>query len=142
MVLSQEPVTQVIGKYSFNDFWKRHIRWGRIRKAQAPLAFMVEIFSYPALLSVSGAEILGPYLGVPKVDLLWALSFVFFYLDVAVMMSLGASVSPRSLFAWWVREALAPIQWVCVLMGNQVDWRGNLIKVEQGGLITVRNSTS
>jgi ceramide glucosyltransferase len=40
--IARVPVTQVIGQYRFEDFWRRHVRWGKIRKAQAPVAFLLD----------------------------------------------------------------------------------------------------
>ena len=42
IAIASDPVHQNIGRLTLKDFWARHVRWGRIRKAQAPLPFAVE----------------------------------------------------------------------------------------------------
>lgn len=42
--LMRRPIPQFIGNYNFQDFWQRHLRWGRIRKSIAPIAFLLEPF--------------------------------------------------------------------------------------------------
>ncbi len=140
-----EPVPQYIGRYSFQEFWKRHVRWGRIRKAQAPFAFLLE-----ALLSCFGSGILLAWTFRLHTDPLkifflhaagWlACDFVMVRLS---RRGLSANMKKQDIayyqlifpLLWILREALALPLWMTVLCGNTVNWRGKRLRVEAGGLL-------
>ena len=42
IVLMTDPVEQPIGFHPISSYWSRHVRWGRIRKAQVPAVFILE----------------------------------------------------------------------------------------------------
>lgn len=134
--ISTRPVDQVIGRYCFREFWSRHLRWGRIRRAQAPIAYIFEPFTYPIVLSITGA-ILGSRLfaGAGFFPIFSALFFAHFYLDAHLQLRFQSEFSPKVAAAWWVRELLAPIQWFAIALGRDVSWRGNRITVRPDGLI-------
>lgn len=56
-VVAHEPLEQYIGKYTVGDFWRRHVRWGRIRKTHEPLAF----FTVEPLLGCIVSGLLGAF---------------------------------------------------------------------------------
>lgn len=129
--LSQKPVDQVIGHYTFKDFWKRHVRWGRIRKAQAPVAFLFEPLGQPIVISIFGSLVWGHWS-------IWFLNMTtFMLLDLLVLRAESVRVTPKVLVAWWVRECSSFVLWMHTLIGNSVDWRGNKMKVTKGGLLEV-----
>ena len=55
VVIACDPVEQVIGEYSFDSFWKRHLRWGRIRKRHGMSAFALEPLTGAFVSGVLGA---------------------------------------------------------------------------------------
>jgi ceramide glucosyltransferase len=142
-VIMPDPVQQYIGFYQFKTFWSRHLRWGRIRKSQAPLAFIFEPLVMAPVSGIVGALAFHNLFGVPF------LAFLLFHLaawsccDLLMMKKLEAKVSGRSWvlawivrwFAWWLRETLAFPLWIHMACGNTVNWRGRQLRISSGGLL-------
>ncbi len=130
-----EPVVQMIGDYSLKEFWSRHVRWGRIRKSQSPLTFPLEpILSFwvsgsLGALGLSHFTNWGFAVGLSIHALVW------FLCDVALMLRMKESMRPQNLVAWLVRETLHVPLWVHAAAGNTVNWRGNKLTLNQGGLL-------
>jgi ceramide glucosyltransferase len=134
-----QPVNQIIGKHSFQDFWKRHIRWGRIRKAHAPLAFCFEPFSNSFVVCTLGSIGIHHFFGTP----LWmttTLSLTLWggldWIQFATLSQTSFSKNLLFPFIWIIREALALPLWIQILSGNGVDWRGNRLNLARGGLLS------
>jgi ceramide glucosyltransferase len=135
-VIMSDPVEQHIGRYSFGDFWARHVRWGRIRKAQAPVAFGFEPLSGSVLSAIFGA-IAGHALWADFS--LGAFLFAHFGIWAVCDLRLNARMAGegmrRATPAWLLREALSFPLWVHAVCGNTVLWRGRKFKVASGGLL-------
>jgi ceramide glucosyltransferase len=131
----REPVVQMIGNYSFNEFWSRHVRWGRIRKSQSPLTFPIEpILSFWISGSLGAAGLshftnLGFATGLAVHALIWSLC------DVALMLRMKQTMRLQNLAAWIVRETLHLPLWAHAAVGNTVNWRGHKLTLNQGGLL-------
>ena len=54
-VIAADPVDQHLGRLGLADFWQRHLRWGRIRKSQAPVAFLLEPLTGCMVSGILGA---------------------------------------------------------------------------------------
>lgn len=132
--LMRAPIHQYIGRYSYDQFWARHLRWGRIRKSIAPFAFLIEPFFFSTISGVLGAYALNHLCGFSPVwvAILHMLGWAF--LD-ALIYSLMDGFSWKALFAWAYREGIAPLLWISVLRGNTVFWRGKNYKLLRGGLL-------
>lgn len=132
--LMRSPIRQYLGKYSFESFCNRHLRWGRIRKSIAPLAFLIEPFF---LSTVSGA--LGAFSLNRLVELsfpvLWLTHLTIWCLVDIYLNQLMDRFSWKSVGAWWVRELLAFPLWLGILCGNKVHWRGRDYELLKGGLV-------
>lgn len=129
------PVGQHIGDYSFQTFWNRHVRWGRIRKSQAPFAFLIEPFvncGFAGLLGAIGIQLL-------REEGFWSLFaahiVVWGLCDFLLMYRLETTIGVKSVVAWLVREALAIPQWIHMACGSTVVWRGRPLKILPGGLV-------
>ena len=127
------PVAQVIGEQSFMHFWKRHIRWGRIRKAHAPLALYAEPLSNSIFISLVGASVTHH----PLKFFLSSLGICFLTDAVQFIKLSQRSWDSLTLFPlfWLMRESLALPLWIQIVCNNHVDWRGNRLKLAQGGLL-------
>jgi ceramide glucosyltransferase len=136
VVVMADPIAQFIGRYSFKSFWLRHIRWGRIRKSQAPLAFLMEPFVNALVSGVTGAFALHALLGFPFLPFLAAHLSVWALCDLLMIQRLQSRINLRVFFIWILREALAFPLWVHMACGNTVTWRGNRLKILAGGLVT------
>lgn len=133
--IMRRPVPQPIGDYSLKAFWKRHIRWGRIRKSQAPQAFAVEpwLSFWPAGLvgAFSAHALFGfPVEAVLAIHLvLWGAS------DLAMMWLVSGGIDPRAVLAWFARETLHIPLWIHIAFGRSVDWRGQRLTLARGGML-------
>jgi ceramide glucosyltransferase len=129
--LMDSPIEQYIGAYSFKSFWDRHLRWGRIRKAHAPAAFLAEPLFTPLASGIAGGFALHGIQGFFLTFSLWGIC------DLA----LNYRLSRRERVLWWqpaawlARELLAFPQWVAAASGNSVQWRGSTLFLSYGGKI-------
>ena len=133
--IMRDAVPQIIGKHSFKDFWDRHVRWGRMRKSQAPLALFFEPLCGPVLSGAMGAWGFKGLMDIAPLHFLGAHLLSWFACDVLIMLSMGARVSPLTPFVWITREFLAIPHWVHILSGNTVKWRGNRLRLYPGGIL-------
>ncbi|MES2963149.1 MAG: ceramide glucosyltransferase, partial [Bdellovibrionota bacterium] len=87
--LLDDPVSQPLSGYRFDDFWKRHVRWGRIRKSQAPILFLFE----PLLTSIPsgliGAATLAPWLDLSALGFFALHLFIWYSADQIIERSLA-----------------------------------------------------
>ena len=131
-----DPIPQFIGNYSIKAFWSRHIRWGRIRKAQAPIAFVFEPLLGSLVSGLLGGWAFHRWLGIsPWLFLVCHLALWFFF-DALLIWKVGAALGFREFFAWVLRECLALPQWLHIASGSGVHWRGNRLKILPGGIVT------
>lgn len=133
----REPVVQMIGNYSLKEFWSRHVRWGRIRKSQSPLTFPLEPLLSFWVSGFFGAAALRHFFGLPLLSGFLIHALTWFLCDITLMFRMKQTLRPKSLAAWIVRETLHLPLWLHVAMGNTVNWRGNKLTLNQGGLLDV-----
>lgn len=133
--IMNEPTVQMIGSYSFKDFWSRHVRWGRIRKSQSPLTFPLEpLLSFWVSAALGAFALEHFHIAHPLTTLaihvaLWGAA------DIVQMWRFGESARPKNLLAWIVRETLFVPLWIHIAMGRTVKWRGNQLRIQRGGLL-------
>jgi ceramide glucosyltransferase len=135
IVLASDPIRQHLGRIRVSEFWNRHIRWGRIRKAQAPFVFLLEPISSLFVSGVIGA--LGCY-GLFGVNIGWFLLahiVVWAVCDHLLIVSIGRTISVFTLFAWLLREILYLPLWLAIAAGNKVHWRGQTLTIDADGLV-------
>lgn len=137
VVIADEPIQQFIGKYRLEDFWKRHLRWGRIRKAQAPLAFLIEPLFFSLLSGVIGALAFQTWLGVPWYAFIGGHLLIWLFFDLKLMQQLESRLTFEMVASWLLRELLALPLWLHMAVGNSVDWRGKRLRIRTGGLVEV-----
>ena len=136
--LSDNPVRQHIGNYSIGAFWSRHLRWGRIRKMQAPLVFLVEpVFS----------SILSGLLGTLAFYRLWGVSPALFLpihmgfwlaCDMVMASKVGDPLGWSFLPAWSFREAIHIPLWIHISLGSTVIWRGQELHLKRASILETR----
>jgi ceramide glucosyltransferase len=127
VILMNDPVEQNLGEARLSEFWQRHLRWGRIRKAQNLGAFLGETLLQAVPTAFLAAITFGhPAAFVAHLGLWWICD--------ALVLSRLSGTRP-SLRAWLIREALAFPLWVFTALGNTVLWRGKTYTLEPGGLL-------
>ena len=129
---------QPIGALSFKTFWARHLRWGRIRRSQAPLAHAAEMLVAALPSGACAAFAAQSLFGVG-----WFVAFAahltfMIACDVRQIRALGQRFGWRDLVVWFARELLAVPLWLHAVSGHTVDWRGQRIALGPGGLIDGR----
>jgi ceramide glucosyltransferase len=135
VVMLPEPIRQHIGGYSFEAFWSRHLRWGRIRRAQAPLAFAIEPLQFPLISGLLGAWGASETCGVPFAAFLVGHLAVWLALDLLLMVRMEAKLNGNTVAGWIVRECLAFPLWCHMASGSSIHWRGTELRILPGGLV-------
>jgi ceramide glucosyltransferase len=135
VVVASDPICQVIGKFKFKDFWSRHIRWGRIRKAQAPIPFAFEPVMGALISGMLGAWALHDAAGIDFSEFLTAHLIAWSACDFVQMKTLNPDIRWTAALAWFARELLALPQWIHIASGNTVNWRGNRLRIQPGGTL-------
>lgn len=126
--IMHDPVYQQIGDKSFGEFWSRHLRWGRIRKALAPLAFAFEWMSGPIFTSC--LLCLVPWTDLKTRILFGAVMWAIWgFCDLLLWWSLHLRPSIAVGLTWMFRECLAPLLWLHTILGSTVTWKGARIRL-------------
>lgn len=126
VALIPTPVRQYLGKYTFQTYLNRHIRWTRLRFVHSPFEFLLE----PLLYSVVSGVLMG------LVN--WRYLPIHFGLYLASDLTLMSHLDKGSRstpLAWIIREVTTPLMWLYALSGFSVNWRGNKLKLRFGGRI-------
>lgn len=135
---SSMPVLQILGPHCLNAFWKRHLRWGRIRKAHAPLAFWAEPFFNTLLMSICGGWGLSSLHWLPfGAGFLISLTICFGLDGLSYLRMTKTSCSFMLCFpgVWLVREVLALPLWFQIASNNKIEWRGRSFVLARGGIL-------
>ncbi len=135
VVIASDPVRQYIGKYAFKDFWHRHLRWGRIRKSQAPLAFLAEPLSGCLFSGVAGAWAISHLFGASFANALAIHFACWFFCDLQLAIRLERDIHIAMPIVWLAREILAIPMWLHTALGKTVLWRGRKLALQPGGLL-------
>jgi ceramide glucosyltransferase len=134
-VIATDPIQQNLGRMDCAAFWARHLRWGRIRKSQAPLPFAIEpllgslvsgllgAFACNRFFDFSFSAVMGLHLAT------WSLC------DLLLFRKLDPSPKFHLPLVWFTRELLSFPLWLHIAFGNTVQWRGNRLKVLSGGIL-------
>lgn len=124
VVVMTDPVPQFVGEYKFSDFWHRHLRWGRIRKSQAPLAFLVEPLLSSVVSGFLGAFAVSQLFEIQSGKFLLVHFAVWSLCDLYLARKLEKESHYSKIFTWTVRESLSFPLWFHTAIGNTVLWRG------------------
>lgn len=131
-----QPVTQTIGNVSVSYFWNRHLRWGIIRKAHAPLAFLGEFFSGSIAVGLLGFFALNS-LGL-QIQILFLILHLCFWASQDFLISQRFSQRQNQfsfLGVWAVREFMMPFLWMQSILSNTVNWRGQRFTLGAWGIL-------
>ncbi len=116
---------------SFSGYWKRHVRWARLRKCHVPLAYASE----PLLFETFWPPLL-ILLNPTSNSILVAEACLIFQIASNAALhqfKLRDSGAWKS-FSWFIiKDVLAPIIWIGGLVSNKVHWRGHTLYLRYGG---------
>lgn len=140
--MMDQPIRQPLPTHTFRNFWSRHIRWGRIRRAQAPLPIFFEPWINSLTSAVLGAFCFRFVFGIPPLAFVCLHFAAWFLADVRLIHAMGEPVRLSTALAWMAREVLAFPLWLQMMSGNTVTWRGNQLRIRTGGLLELGNMKS
>ena len=136
VVTATEPVYQNLAGHDFNTYWSRHIRWGRLRRAQAAPAFWLEPLitcTLSGLIGAASLAFLTPLSG-PAIFLchlaLWLLA------DLYLLSIVHAPGGIPFVLAWILKELLYLPMWLQTLLRRTVQWRGRKLTLQPGGMLS------
>jgi len=139
--ISRNPIRQHIGRYGFITFWTRHIRWGRLRKMQAPLVFLVEPFFNSIISGLVGAFAFSKLFGSSPYVFFAAHVSGWFLLDLIVFERVDERPDITFLPIWILREFLHFPLWIHIAMGNTINWRGKIIHLVKPKMTRIESYT-
>lgn len=137
-VIMTDPIHQEIGEYSVKDFWNRHLRWGRLRKAQALVPFIIEPLFGALISGVLGAIALKSWLHLPMAAVLIFHLLIWGTCDLTLVRKMGSTLRVPVALAWFARELCAFPLWLHIASGNTVQWRGRTLQLQSGGMISAQ----
>ena len=130
------PVFQNIEKsYTLEKYFKRHERWGVIRKSIALPAFLVEPFVYSFFISGLVGAIGIHLMGVASIANFALTHFLIWFISDLVHINAINSSSSNNLFIWLAREFSYIPLWFNILRTNKIEWKGKIYKIKRGGAI-------
>ncbi|MGE0633093.1 MAG: ceramide glucosyltransferase [Pseudobdellovibrionaceae bacterium] len=134
IILAGDPIAQPIGRISLKAYWQRQLRWGRIRKAQLRVKYLIEFLSQPFvsfLFLLPFFDNFGVGLGLSAIHWL-----TWWFCDWKLQSKIGSSMTPLNHFSFWIlRELLQIPLWWHSACGNTVYWRGRKLRVLPGGTL-------
>jgi ceramide glucosyltransferase len=133
--VASRPVRQPIGALRFREFWSRHLRWGRIRRSQAPIAHALELAVSAIPSGLLGALAAQCLFGGGGGVVFAAHCLLWIGCDAAQTRALGGRFRWLEAAAWVARESLAAPLWLHVILGRTVMWRGHELRLGRGGLL-------
>ncbi|TPI15730.1 glycosyltransferase [Mesorhizobium sp. B4-1-3] len=126
--LVASPFEQPLGQRSFAEIWSRQTRWARLRRVTFPLFFAPEILTgaaVPLLLALIAAASAGVSLPTTAFCVL-ALAYLP---ECLLAWAKGWYLSPHSVTAMVVRDAMLPAIWARAWFAGAVEWRGNAMTI-------------
>ncbi|TIT75502.1 MAG: ceramide glucosyltransferase [Mesorhizobium sp.] len=129
--LVASPFEQPLGQRTLAEIWSRQARWARLRRVTFPLFFAPEILTgmvVPLIFALIAAAGAGASLPTTALCVL-AIAYVP---ECLLAWSKGWYLSPRSVTAMIVRDAMLPTIWARGWLGGVVEWRGNAMTIRTG----------
>ncbi|MDG4883569.1 ceramide glucosyltransferase [Mesorhizobium sp. WSM4884] len=129
--LVASPFEQPLGQRTLAEVWSRQARWARLRRVTFPLFFAPEILTgiaLPLIFALIAAKSAGVSLPTTALCVL-AVAYVP---ECLLAWSKGWYLSPRSVTAMIVRDAMLPAIWARGWLGGAVEWRGNAMTIRTG----------
>lgn len=129
--LVDEPFAQPLGRRRMGEIWARQFRWARLRRVTFPLFFAPEVLSSPVFPVIAIAFWAG--WGSASLALTGLLLASWYGSEALLARRAGWHLSPAMLAAFLVRDILVLTIWVGALVGRDVVWRGNAMRIGTHG---------
>lgn len=131
VTLCNYTVSTAVSERNFFDLWSHELRWGRTKRAQAPLGYAFSFVMYPLPFALA-LWALAP--GWPSFTLFIYIATLRLFVHVA---SRGA-LRERRKTRWWlvpVRDAMSLAVWLVSMFGRSVKWRDFRSRVASDGTL-------
>ncbi|KAK4058748.1 Ceramide glucosyltransferase [Microbotryomycetes sp. JL221] len=127
-----------VGSMTFNTYFRRRVRWIRVRKYMVIASTLVEPFTECFLSGLVSLSVIPSLLGLPRWLFLAIHVTLWYLLDITIykyLLRSSPAASTRTnppahdgpsfsyLKAWLVRESMALPIWLFAMGGNTVGWR-------------------
>ena len=127
VVLTAEPVDNVLGPVRTTSFAARHLRWARIRRRMHAGAYTAEVLANPVAPALLGLAVDPSAL---TVGVLGATLTLLSALDLAAERRLGVRRSPLHYPALeLLRGVLLAALWPVAFLSSTVSWRGTTYRI-------------
>lgn len=121
------PVGRRIGRRSWRDIGRRHLRWKNCAKCHDPVLFALEPLTGGACFNLLGAFALAGWLGVPWLAGLGVSAALWYGAEALLHLRCRWPMTALSPVAWVLRDLLQPVFTVQAAFTNRVLWRGEVI---------------
>jgi ceramide glucosyltransferase len=116
--------------YSFRDFWRHQLRWGRTVRSSRPGGYLGVVMTFALLWSVITLLVSG----AAWAWWLWAAVIAARLLVIAAYGSALRDPAVRHAWLFPVRDLISPVVWLFSLVGNTIYWRGEEFTLRNGTL--------
>jgi ceramide glucosyltransferase len=133
VTLSHHALRVVNTGHGFGSFWKRHVRWGQMRRHISPLSYSAELVSNPTPFLLCAALMADGYLS----GALGCALLLKWGAESATIVHFAGPRNPLAFALLPLRDLLLVPIWFTALLRRTVEWRGNRMKVTaQSVLVT------
>ncbi|GAA5957639.1 hypothetical protein JCM3765_001463 [Sporobolomyces pararoseus] len=147
-----EMAGNTVGTMSFAKYFRRRVRWIRVRKYMVTASTLVEPLTECVVAGILGSLALKHLVSIPPLLFFPVQTALWFYHDLQMYRALlPSSPAPSSILdpphhdgpsfsyfkAWALREILALPIWLFAMLGDTVGWRdeGTVYKVRRDGSV-------
>jgi ceramide glucosyltransferase len=123
------PFPQPLGRRTFSDFWKRQVRWSRLRRATFTVHFLPEILT-TSFLCIGAAALAAPLADLRPASAALVAATLWYSAEAALAQAAGWPLARWSLPAWIARDLLLPLVWIGGLSSDKFEWRGEKLAVD------------
>jgi ceramide glucosyltransferase len=116
-------VEQIIGKRSWQDVWRRQLRWALCRRHEAPFVFLIELCVSPLIAAFAGAAGAST-IGYSATCVFLATLVLWITVGAGVALIKGWPYSWRSPFADLLWIACFPLIWIQACFTREIAWGG------------------
>lgn len=131
LTLLRSGVRRRIGRRSWRDIYRRHLRWASCTKVHDPVVFFVEPLIGGFVFNLLGAYVLSQLLVIPAANALLMSAALWYGTEVLLHLVCGWPLHFLSLPAWIARDVLQPVFMIGARLTTHVQWRGIFVAMDR-----------
>ena len=133
VTLVRTCIGRTIGRRTWSDLYRRHLRWKNCAKCHDQAAFFIEPFIGGLCFNLLGAFSIFHTFGVS----LWTAAGIclagWYGLEALLYLVCGWQMRLITPLAWLMRDIIHPMSTVVALFATRVDWRGETVEMRLTG---------